>query len=217
MSAPTDETVVGGAEVEPPPFCPTEEWIEAYAKQCTNALRLDLKVYAKRRARGVGRAGRYVDETYVEDLVADALADTLLGVVAWEHTKKTLHQHAEDVIKFRTRHDRDRAKKYKHDRLDVPRSREEKRLLEVSLAHDQAANTAESMIAATEVIEQLRQLAGDDELVLRYLDAIVDGATSRAEIMEFAGMSAKTFRNTRDRLDRIVQRLDHKTVERLKA
>ncbi|HTR55009.1 MAG TPA: hypothetical protein VMJ10_30195 [Kofleriaceae bacterium] len=217
MSAPTDETTGDGESPEPPPFSPSEEWIDAYVKQCTNALRLDLKAYAKRRARGVGKAGRVVDESYAEDLVADALGDTLLGVLTWDPAKKSLYQHAEDVITFRTRHDRVRARKYKHDRLDVPRSSEQKRLLEVSLQHDQRAETTESIMFASQVIGQLRAIAGDDEHVHRYLDAIVDGATSRAEIIEFTGMSAKTFRNTRDRLHRLVEKLDHKTVERLRA
>ena len=53
-------------------------------------MRLDLREYAKRRARGVGRAGGHVDDGYVDDLVADALADTLFGVVAWDHVAKVL-------------------------------------------------------------------------------------------------------------------------------
>ncbi len=211
------EAIAGGDATEHLPFSPSEEWIDAYTKQCTNAVRLDLKVYAKRRARGVGKAGRYVDEGYVEDLVADALADTLLGVVAWDPAKKTLYQHAEDVIKCRTRHDRARAKKYKHDRIDVPRSSDHKSLLESSLQHDQSGATAESLIFATEVVAQLRAIAGDDEHVHRYLDAVTEGAVGRVEIMEFTGMSAKTFRNTRDRLYRLVEKLDHKTIERLKG
>ena len=77
----TTETTV--AEVAP--FQPSEEWIDAFTKQCTEAMRLDLRAYAKRRARGVGRAGGHVDDGYVHDLVADALANTLFGIVAWDH------------------------------------------------------------------------------------------------------------------------------------
>ena len=220
MATTTDDSDATGGS-EPPPFAPSEDWIEAYAKQCTNALRLDLKEYAKRRARGVGRTGRFIDESYVEDLVADALADTLFGVVTWDHTKKTLQQHAEDVIKFRTRHDRVRARKFKHDRIDAPTSLQAghvtRALVEVSLRHDQTGETAESTLFAAEVIEQLRSMVGDDEDLHRYLDAIEAGATTRAEIMDAAGLTAKAFRNTRDRLGRLVDKLDFKTVGRLRA
>ena len=220
MSTSTEDTGHGGGET-PPPFIPTEEWLDAYAKQCTNAMRLDLKAYAKRRARGVGKVGGHVDEDYVEGLVTDALEDTLFGVVVWDPAKKALQQHTEDVIRSRTRHDRNRAKKYKHDRIDTQPSRDDARalrgLVEASLSHDQNGMTAESAIHAAQVVEQLRAAAGDDEDVHRYLDAIVSGAATRAEIMELAGMSARTFRNTRDRIDRLADTLDRRTVELLKA
>ncbi len=201
---------------ETAPFQPSEEWIDAFTKQCTEAMRLDLRAYAKRRARGVGRAGAYVDESYVEDLIADALADTLFGVVAWEPTAKTLYQHAEDTIRYRTRHARERAKQYKHDRIDAPTSPADQRatrgLLEASLMHDQHGETAEGAIFANEVLEQLRVLATGDAKVLHYLAALVAGAQTRTEIMEFTNMSLKTFRNTRDRLGRLVEQLDQHVV-----
>jgi hypothetical protein len=69
--------MVDASEPEPAPFRPSEEWIDAFKKQCTDAMRLDLRAYAGRRARGVGRAGAHVDDSYANDLVANALADTL--------------------------------------------------------------------------------------------------------------------------------------------
>ena len=206
-----DATSADGA-----PFQPTEEWIDAFQSQCTEKLRLDLLAYAKYRARGVGRAGAHVDATYAEDLVADALADTLSGVVAWDPSAKSLYQHGEDTIRYRTRHDRKRARRYRHQRIDAPVSPTEHQamrgLVEASLLQDRAADSADDAIFATEVIARVRELAANDADVMQYLDAIADGARTRAEIMDDARMSAKACRNARDRLGRIVEQLDQQVV-----
>ena len=76
--------------------------------------------YAARRARGVGAAGAHVDEFYAEELVADVLGDTLLGVIAWDPSTTVLSQHVQDAIRSRTWHDRKRARKYQHHRMDLP-------------------------------------------------------------------------------------------------
>lgn len=101
----TDDASGPGAR----PFQPSEEWIDAFKKQCTDKLRLDLRDYAQWRARGVRRAGGNVSSTYADDLVADAIVDTLGGGVEWRHDSKSLYQHLEDTIKYRTRHHRKRA------------------------------------------------------------------------------------------------------------
>ena len=69
-------------DVEPSPFRPSEEWIDAFKAHCTEAMRLALCMYAWRRAKGVGRVRAHVDDAYVDDLVPDALADTLFGRIA---------------------------------------------------------------------------------------------------------------------------------------
>ena len=179
-------------------FQPSEEWIDAFKTQCTDALRLDLRAYARRRARGVGRAGARVDDAYADDLVANALADTLFGTVAWDPAGKTLHQHAEDTIRYRTRHDRQRARRFSHAHLE-----QDAIGIEASL---------DASIFAAEVIAQIRALAAGDRPVLAFLDAISAGAQKRTEIMEATRMSLKTFRNARDRLTRLVDELDHRVV-----
>jgi len=193
-------------------FSPSEEWIDAFKRECTHRLRLDLKEYARRRARGVRRVGGHVDESYTEDLVANAIADTLTGVVTWDPIAKPLYQHLEDTIKYRTRHDRHRAKRFRHQRIDAPVSPVEgqsiRGLVEASLRQDQCNESAESTIFASEVVEQLRALAAGDDDILRYLDAILAGAQSRTEIIEHTQLSIKAFRNTRLRLDRLVDQLD---------
>ena len=214
MTERVDTTEATGPEVAP--FQPSEEWLDAFTKQCTDTLRLDLRAYAKRRARGVGRAGGHVDDGYLDDLVADALADTLFGVVAWDHTAKPLYQHAEDTIRYRTRHDRKRAVRYQHKRIDAPSCAAEKQatygLVEASMRQDHGGETAETAIFATEVFAQVRGLAVGDADVLTYLDALAAGTYTRADIMEATKMSPKTFRNARDRLGRLVEQLDQQVV-----
>lgn len=199
------------ADREATPFQPTEEWIDAFKEQCTDKLRLDLRAYARRRARGVHRVGGLGDDAYADDLVADALADTLFGVVAWDPSAKPLYDHARDTIRYRTRDDRKHAKRYQMKRMDVMRTsdaRATRGLVEASLQQDHAAESADTAILASEVLDQLRALAANDPAVLRYLDALVVGASKRPEIMEAANLSTRAFRNTRDRLGRLVAQLD---------
>jgi len=214
MTERVDTTETTAPEVAP--FQPSEEWIDAFTKQCTEAMRLDLREYAKRRARGVGRAGGHVDDGYVDDLVADALADTLFGVVAWDHAAKPLYQHAEDTIRYRTRHDRKRAVRYQHKRIDAPSCAAEKQatygLVEASLRQDHGDETTETAIFASEVFAQVRELAAGDTDVLAYLDALAVGTYARADIMETTNMSPRAFRNARDRLGRLIEQLDQEVV-----
>lgn len=214
MTDTTNTEPVGNDEVAP--FQPSEEWIDAFKAQCTEKLRLDLRTYARFRARGVRRVGGLADDAYADDLVADALADTLFGSIAWDPITKSLYDHAKDTIRYRTRDDRKHAKRYQVRRMDAPRTSGEQRatrgLVEASLQQDRAAESADNAIHASEVLDQLRMLAANDPPVLRYLDALTAGAQTRTEIMEAAGLSMRAFRNTRDRLGRLVVQLDQRAV-----
>lgn len=199
------------------PFQPTEAWIEAFEQQFTTKLQLDMKAYARWRGRGVRRCGGLVTDTYAEDLVATIVMDTLAGVVAWNPDRKTLYQHVQDTIKSRTRHERDRAKKFRAYPIDAAHEDHEKRatraLVEASLQQDAEDVSPESAVFASQMIARLRELAAGDKPVLAYLDAIVAGASTAAAIMEHTKMSKRTFRNARDRLSRLVEQLDRELIE----
>lgn len=199
------------------PFQPTEAWIEAFEQQFTKKLQLDMKAYARWRGRGIRRVGGHADDAYAEDMVSGVLMDTLGGKVTWHPERKTLYQHVQDTIKFRTRHDRERAKKFRHQRIDAPKTQHDKRatraLLEASLHQDTEEVSAESAVYASEVIARLRVLAKDDRDVLAYLEAIVAGASTAADIIEETKMSKRAFRNARDRLSRIVEQLHRELNE----
>jgi hypothetical protein len=161
------------------------------------------------------RARWQVDGAYADDLVADALADTLFGEVTWDPTAKTLYQHAEDTIRYRTRHDRHRAKRFRHSRIDAPSCAAEQQatrgFVEASLRLDHNGETAEGAIFATEVLTKVRELAAGDPSILRYLDAIVAGAQTRTEIIEVTKMSLRRF-GTHATPRPLVEQLDHKVV-----
>lgn len=201
-----------------PPFSPSEEWIDAFKSQCTRKLRLDMKHYAKWRSRSVRRANNgYLEDSYAEDLVAEILKDTLAGEVTWIPATKSLYQHVEDMVRRRTYHDRKRALRFKHDRIDAPKSVTEqsntRTLVQASLAQDQADETPDAAIHAQQMVSRLRGLAASDKPVLQYLDAIVAGARHAEEIMEHASMTKRTFRNARDRLARLLERLEGDSAE----
>ncbi len=194
----------------PAPFVPNEEWIEAFESQATDTLRRKAKRYARGRARGVGKAGGRVDEFYVGSLVQDALTDTLFGVLSWDPATVLLETHVLNTIKFRTRHDRVHALKFKQTAFD-PSTASSAMIgeVEASLAIDHYVPSPEGRAFAGEVIEQLRDLAGTDALVLRLLSAFEEGATEKADVMHVAKMSSKAYHNARVRLQRLVAQLSN--------
>jgi len=200
--------------MDPTPFVPSEAWIEAFTKQCTDDLRLQTQRYASRRAVGVQRMGGYVGSDYAHEMVQDVLADTLFGVLTWDHVATPLVQHVLDTIRSRTRHDRERAQSIKHQRIDGLEGAEAQRIdgeLEASLMLDHDDPNPQASTLARDAVAKMRSAAGDHLDVLRFIDAIEAGATSRTEIMECAKLSLKAYRNARNRLRRIVVQLDDET------
>lgn len=200
---------------EAQPFTPDEAWIDAFKEQCTDELRLAAKRFAMRRLRGVGRMGRAVSDDDAKDLVQDAIADTLFGILSWDPTAKTLKQHVEDAITSRARREYKRAKRHRHERMDVLQPSADRLAIrgevEASLQMDREDGAADELMFGDEIVAQLRELASGDALALRFLDATVAGARCRADIMEFCKMSLKTYRNARARLRRLVDQLDPQT------
>jgi len=209
---------------EPAPeraFVPDEAWIDAFQGQATHELRMRAKRFARSRARFVSRAGGHVDDYYVSSLVQDVLTDTLFGVLAWDPNTISLEGHVFAAIRSRTHHDCVRAARFKHRSVDVFDSRAEATsvmtAVEVSLSFDQFAPSAASLAFSDEVIAQVRELAKEDAVVLRMLDAIAEGATEKREIMYLAKMSPKTYHKAHIRLGRLVERLSHSIVTGLRT
>jgi hypothetical protein len=116
---------------------------------------------------------------------------------------------------------RKRAKKYKHQRVDVFDKREEGSNamgdIESSLRHGQETPGADDLLFAEEVLAALRELAAKDQSVLRIIDAIAEGATEPADIMAVGNLGAKQYRNARERLDRLVKTMDNEISKGLRS
>jgi hypothetical protein len=209
-----------GKDAEPADYSPSEAWINEFKRQCTNELRLAMKRYAMRKLFGIGKYGAAVDDDAAAELVQNILGDALLGTRIWEPTKKTLRQHVEDVIHSRAYHMRKHAKKYRHERIDAFDAGAETHAargeLEASIQMDRDEDDLESRTDANRVIDELRELADGDQLVLRFLDAHAAGARTREDIMHVAKMSTRTFRTARDRVRKLVEQLDNRTIAPLR-
>jgi hypothetical protein len=201
----------------PPAFTPSEEWIDALEAQCTTNLYKRLKRYAVRRARNVAIAGGIVDDYYTSALVQDALGDTASGVLRWDPSMKTLEAHVRDAIATRTHHDYRRARRFRHESIDVFASDAPGTVMtEIeTMLHELKEDTAVDLAArATRILTELRMLAARDREVLLLLDAFAAGATARKQVMHVAGLSNTAYHNARARLGRMVAQLSYEASSR---
>jgi hypothetical protein len=187
----------------PPPFVPPAGWRDAFIRAYTPALRENVLRFARGRVRMLVRAGGRVGEDDARDLVQAASADTALGVVTWDPAVKELEQHLIDVVKYRTRDEYLRLRRFPEVSLE---SASVARDAERQLAAN-ARNHHREAVDADAALAELRALAADDANVLRLLDAFVQGVTKRADVMRALGWSLKTYNATRERIRYYTQRL----------
>lgn len=186
----------------PPPFVPAEDWINALEEQCTDEMLACVRRYAARRAHGVGHIN---DDYYAGELVQDALTDTTLGALRWDPSAKTLERHLQDVIKMRTNYDRKHARRFPHESIDVlDPDGESATMAEVEAALLERSYEAP---ADTERLAKLRQLAVGDRTVVRLLDALARGATTKDDVLHLTELSSVAYDNARRRLHRLVTQL----------
>ena len=197
-------------------FCPNEDWIEAFDQQNTDDLRKRAKRFARSRARFVARAGGRGDELYVAELVQDVLTDTLFGVLKWDPAVVPLQAHVFGAIRSRTKNDRIRALRFRHQSIDAMAAGDSATAMsaamcevETSLAATRTAPSPESLTWSGEVLDHVRGLAAEDAAILRILDAVEAGASEPCEIMSVASMSEKTYKKARLRLGRVVEQLSN--------
>lgn len=189
---------------------PSEAWIEAFAKQCTEQLYEDAHRFAARRAGAVRKAGGIADDYYVRELVQNVISDTAAGVLRWDPTVKSLPEHVWDAIRTRTNHDRLRAKRYRHEAIDgVDPDAPSNFIGEVEAALEDRAPSASPELAtlANEWLAELRELAAPFPALVRMVDAFEAGATTRADVMHVTGLSEKECNLARVQLRRLVRKL----------
>jgi hypothetical protein len=200
----------------PPRFMPPEDWIDRLAGEYTLAMRRRLERYTARQILGINSAGYPVDDYVAEELVQDAMNDTMAGVVHWDPAvKPSLEQHLQDVLAVRTKRVRIRAKKYPRASIDGwSRSGAATTLEEVEEALQEQTPGAATKAYAAEVMAELREVAREDRFVLRLLNAFAQGAVTRGDVMHVTGFSGVEYHNAHRRLDRYVDELSNQSRPR---
>ena len=193
-------------------FEPTPEFLAEFERQAKREGLEGVYRYAGARVPMVERAGGRSDAAYSEELVQDALGDTVMGVVRWDPEKRTLAQHLMRTIRGRTKNEALRLRHFQHraliDRDDEEASDVEPVAEEAAfIVEDPRPATPFQRAIAAEVIAELRKRAADDSGVLKMIAAFEEGASSREEVMRMTGMSAATYRNVRRRLATLVAKL----------
>lgn len=124
------------------------------------------------------------------------------GVLRWDPKNDDLEPYLVDVIRLRARRERKRAERHQHVSLD-------ELALDDSLSSPELIDDADTTITAmTRIMTKLRALSVDDSLAQRFLDAVDQEATTRAEVMRVSGLTSSRYHNTRRRLARLITQLE---------
>jgi hypothetical protein len=159
-----------------------------------------LTQFAKWGAYQLALAGEPVAPDEHEQIVHDAITDTMSLVVTWNRSIK-IELHLYNVILSRIKNGLRSAKKKVRVELDA-------------LDTDEAAATVrrgselEAALGRAQVTRQLyrelRERAASDREVLAMLDAYYAEVTDRREVMAWTGLTLPEFVNARRRLDRLI-------------
>lgn len=176
----------------------------AELSQITPDIRRKIFRYAVRRVRMVAAAGCSVASDEPDILVADAIADTLIGVVSWDRRYR-LSFHLCSVVRTRTWNQIVRAKRHLHVPLEVAIDQEE--LIAIQHADGRHASPhPDSLLAFAhtthELYRTLRRRATRDAALLAILDAYALGFVKPREVMRLTSMTRAEFLNARRRLNR---------------
>ena len=163
-----------------------------------------VKGYAERRARIVARLGGRVDDLYARELLQDVLQDTLEGRLYWDPKRKSLRQHVMDSMKWRSRHDYKRARHFRHYSID-----EDGWMTAAESAL--SSRSGDETFDADECIDELRDLAADDEDVTMLLDAYRERITKKVDVLRATRLSHLRYDAARKRMQRLRDDLPHRT------
>ncbi len=201
-------------------WTPPAGWRAEFEKQATRDMMERVTRYARRRVKMIERVGRKIDPLYARELVQDALGDTLEGRRTWDPERTTLLAHLMGVVHSRSGHAMVRAATLRHRSIDdsADDNSVDGRPIEAEASHTLArhASVPEELIVAhaRSSADALRRSCAGDATMCQLLDAFEQGKVERRDVMEFTGMSAKTYDNARHRLFRLVAKLPADMHER---
>jgi hypothetical protein len=208
----------GGAEgtdshgERPADFLPSEDWLEAFAAQCTNALWDSALAYARKRAEVVGTVSDITDSYYVHELVQNAIGDTRRGVLSWDPAARSLTHHIYWAILTRSNHDYEHAKKFRRESLDLIDG-DGVLVAEVDAAVREQSSPLDPYSArlARQRWANLRKAAASHASATAILDATEAGASNKQEVMQSAQLSEKEYHAGYVHLTRLRGQVDEST------
>jgi hypothetical protein len=100
-------------------FVPSERWIEAFDKQCTETLLKRARRYAALQAQEAGWDLPSASAHDPDDVVNHIVKDTLSGVLRWNPDAEAFDQHLFDAIRSRVSRYAGRATRYPHESIDA--------------------------------------------------------------------------------------------------
>jgi hypothetical protein len=188
---------------ESPRFAPSQEWLEAFERQCSKTLTQLAERYAARHLGGVGPPPGSGDPT-ARELVVNALGDTATGVLPWDPGRITLLEHIKGVVRRRAKRHRRWLKKFPHDSMDDDNARTRDDAERALRGQQPDPHAVE---AAAEALAELREFTADDPKLAAYIEGRGKGL-SRTALMYIIGLSPEAYRSLRRRLRRLAaQRL----------
>jgi DNA-directed RNA polymerase specialized sigma24 family protein len=176
--------------------------LEAFKAQCDRELNNRVTRYARRLAAAVADLGGSGGDALAEDMVQEALLDTYRGVLRWDPAAASLEFHLTSRIRSRARDERRRAVAYPHVSLSTPAKEESEgpSFLEEAEAALSVQQEAEARARRVRRRGVMKKLIAEDPDVRAILNAVEDGATTKADILRATGLSTREYRNARDRL-----------------
>lgn len=181
-----------------------EEWKRAFVEQYREN-RERVQRYARRVARSVANAGGSGGDYYADELLQDALGDTVAGVLRWDPAVTTLELHLISRIRSRARDERRRLRSVRHESIDEDPGDEDEGVSVIDEMEGALAAPAEGAAVehARGRLALLAEKTHDDPELHAVLEAIADGAEGRDQILSATGLSGKDYRNARVRLSRL--------------
>jgi hypothetical protein len=182
----------------------------AYHQQATTALMDAATLHAERRAKWLRRNFHiHVDEGYAEDLVYDALRDTLAGDLRWEPAKRTLLQHITNVVEWRSRdHGLQVVRRPGHDSIqELAASRSISGVIPTLFASHGEIPIAVYRELLAQTVAGYRRIVGRHRAAIAILDAWHAGYMEKPAVIAFTGLSDSAFRAGCERLRYLVDDL----------
>lgn len=162
--------------------------------------------YAAQRVRMLSDAGCPVANDEAEIIVADAIADTLTGVVTWD-PRYPLSYHLCSVVRTRSSNQLKQARRRGYTSLEAAHDRDALEPLEDHQAPSRPDVLVERALVTEQLYRSVRRQAVRDSLVIALLDAYMIGCVQPHDVMKLTGMTRADFLNARRRLDRMLMQL----------